>query len=392
MNSEPLLFVGVGEYSGEILALELVRALRQQNRSLRFFGVTGPLLEQAGVESVASYAAHQVMGFGRVVAQIAQFKQLLQEILAAIDRRPPRGVILVDYPGLHLLLAEQLQLRGIPVVQYVAPKVWAWGQGRLARIRRHYSLVLGMLPFEEQFFKAHGVAYRYIGSPLRDRADALCAGVEAQSPKVRAGYGFSPGALLLGFLPGSRVEEVRYILPLLAQLNLELSKRYPGLEWLVPLAESLDEELLREFLPAGQQVEEGGNIHLLRGNSLELMRITDACIVASGTATLECALLEIPLLAVYRMPELNYVIARRLVKVRWISLVNLVLGKEAIAEFIQDFSLANIIAELERLLSDGERRRQLHEDYKLLRSLLASGAAENAAGEISSLLRLGHEH
>jgi lipid-A-disaccharide synthase len=322
------------------------------------------------------------MGFGQVLAQIAGFKQLLQEILAAIDRESPALVILVDYPGLHVRLAEQLSLRRIPVIQYVAPKVWAWGQSRVEKIRRYYSLVLGMLPFEEEFFRRHQVAYRYIGSPLRDRADIICARLEAQLPRERAKHGCGHYTTLLGFLPGSRVEEVRYILPILAHLNAEIKKHFPQLGWVVPIAENLDEAVVRKYLPPGLRREEGGNVHLVRGNSLELMRMSDACVVASGTATLECALLEIPLVAVYRMNELNYQIARRVVKVSWISLVNLVLEKAAIVEFVQDFSLQDVVAELSLLLKDTKRRSALGEDYSRLRELLGAGAADQAARQV----------
>lgn len=378
----PAIFLGVGEFSGELLALDLVREMRRLNKDVRFFGVTGKHLQAAGVDSIAHYEALSVMGFGQVVAKLGDLRLFAQHLLAEIDRRRPQAAILVDYPGLHFYLAEQLALRRIPVIQYVAPKVWAWGKGRISKLRRDFSLVLGMLPFEIEFFAKHGVNYHYVGSPLRDRADEVINTIAARSPLSRERFGVEKFSPLLGFLPGSRLEEIKYILPLLPQLHGRLKQMYPNIGWVLPIADSIDRDTIYKYLGK----EHASAITLVSGNSLELMRMADACVVASGTATLECALLQTPLLAVYRMNEINYHLARKLVKISWISLVNLVLNKGAIREFIQDFSCDEIAAEVRDLLESTSRRSALAQDYAELQQRLAGNAARTAAQKIMEFL------
>jgi lipid-A-disaccharide synthase len=335
---------------------------------------------------VADFAGLDVMGFAEVLANIALFKAHVQTLLTAIDRRRPAVAILVDYPGLHFYLAEQLHLRQIPVVQYVAPKVWAWGKSRVGKLRRDFSLVLGMLPFEEEFFRRQQVPYAYIGSPLRDRSDEVSARLPAQSLAARTGLGCSEFSPLLGFLPGSRKEEISNILPLLPQLNSALKKYFPRLGWVIPLAENIGAPDESSWLTRALQGIESANITVIRGNSLEIMRMADACVVASGTATLECALLATPLVAVYRMNELNYQLARRVVKLPWVSLVNLVLNRSAIVEFLQNFSLDAIVTELRELIEGQERRQRFFADVEALHACLGPHAAAQAADKILPLL------
>jgi lipid-A-disaccharide synthase len=376
------VLISVGEFSGELLAGDLVGALREKNPSLRFFGAGGTRLAAAGVEIVADYAGLDVMAYIEIISKINEFKTHLSSLLTAVDRRRPALAILVDYPGMHFMLGEQLALRQIPVVQYIAPKLWAWGKGRTIKLRRDFRLVLGMLPFEEEFFHAHQVPFAYIGSPLRDRADEIAARIPAQSQEERKNFSCSGYSPLLGFLPGSRRDEIKHILPLLPELNRELKKYFPRLGWVLPIADSVDRNLINSYLPAG----ENSNVVLIAGHSLEVMRSADACVVASGTATLECALVGTPLLAVYRMSELNYRMAKRVVKLRWISLVNLVLQKRAIAEFVQDFTLSELVAEVRALLGDSECRKKFFADVAELQRVLTPGAARCAAEKILALL------
>ena len=184
-------FISAGELSGDLIGGDLVQALKTAAPHLEPFGIAGEAMERAGVEPVAKVADFSVMGVFEVARKLAELRMLEARILAAIDRRRPTLAVLIDNPGFHLRLAEQLRMRGIRVIQYVAPKLWAWGSGRIGAVRRNFDLVLGILPFEEKFFRSQGVAYQYVGCPLKDRTDKVMVqpealGLEAGRPVVAA--------------------------------------------------------------------------------------------------------------------------------------------------------------------------------------------------------------
>ena len=166
-------FISVGEHSGDLLASDLVLSLKDRFSKISFFGMTGDALQSAGVESIGSIDELSVMGFVEVLKKLPDLLALEKRILAAVDRRQPEFAILVDFPGFHFRLAEQLKLRGVKVIQYVAPKVWAWGEGRVAKLRKDFDLVLGIFPFEAGYFAEKGVNFRYIGSPHKDRMNKV---------------------------------------------------------------------------------------------------------------------------------------------------------------------------------------------------------------------------
>jgi lipid-A-disaccharide synthase len=374
-------FISVGEYSGDLLGAELVLQLKKEFPKLDYFGVTGPALAQSRVTSIASIDELNVMGIVEVARKISDIREVERRVLAWIDRLEPRFAVLVDFPGFHFQLAEQLKLRGIPVFQYVAPKLWAWGRGRVEGLKRDFTKVLGVLPFEEDFFTSQGVRYEYVGSPHADRmskiqVSARDLGLKNESP-------------IIAFMPGSRKTEVDLIFPHMIDVRNRLKSILPEAQCVVPIADSLSWSDFSGFF--GCEAKPHGDEHKMffahdfwwmSGGSLELMKVSTAALVASGTATLECALAETPMVVIYVMNDMSYAIAKRMVSLKWVSLVNLLMNRSVVSEHIQDINTAKIAEELVELTQESPRRRVMKEHLRELTLSLKPQAAANAAKSI----------
>jgi lipid-A-disaccharide synthase len=349
------------------------------------YGISGDAMLRAGVTPLASISDLSVMGIVEVAKKVADIRMLEQRILAWVDRVNPLFAVLVDFPGFHFRLAEQLHLRGIPVYQYVAPKVWAWGQSRVHNLRDHFAGVLGVLPFEEEFFLRHGVNYTYVGSPHFDRMSKI--EVDAQH------LGLPGERKIFAFLPGSRMSELKMILPIMERIRREILRKDPNALCVVPLAPGLrweDVAPILEIDPDVRQSRESwgaGGFNWLNGWSLELLKIADSAVVASGTATLECALAGTPMSVVYVMNDLSFAVASRMVNLPWVSLVNLLMNEEVVKEHIQVIDPVVVAQEIVTLSQDSTARKQMLNRFDLLMSRLTPGAADRAASTILRDLR-----
>ena len=381
MSPPPSYFISAGEYSGDLIAADLVEALKSFFPKHRAIGMTGEAMRTAGVEELADFQPISVMGVTDVAKKLGQIRQVESYLLAKIDECRPQFAVLVDFPKFHFRLAEQLRLRGIPVIQYVAPKLWAWGAGRVEKLRRDFDKVLGVLPFEEEFFKTNDVHYEYVGSPLVDRIASL---KEMDLPFV------TPGDKLVGILPGSRLAELKLILPRIVSIIGRLQRRRDDLSFVMPLAANLSPDDLFEVLSAVDSTEQltptpygwqWRQLHVVRGSSLEIMQASSVAIVASGTATLECALLNTPQAVVYCVTPFTYEIAKHVVQIKYVSLVNLIARKEVVREFIQEFAADDVATEIEALLT-GARRDVMLQEYKSMFQKLSGNAAARAASSI----------
>jgi lipid-A-disaccharide synthase len=387
-------FISAGEHSGDLLGADLVLALREKMPKLTAFGVTGSAMQNAGVEEIASIDELSVMGVVEVARKLPQLKMLETRLLHWIDQWDPKFAVLIDNPGFHLRLAEQLKMRGVRVFQYVAPKIWAWGESRAPQIRDAFDMVLGILPFEEAFFRERGIPYTYVGSPLKDRIDKVMI--------RRESLGLPMNRPVVACLPGSRPSEIRLNLPTLQAVRKLIARDLPDALFVVPVSQNLSIEDMTSALafggvqpvatplPAGGELAveswECEGLRFVAGMSLELMAAADAAIVASGTATLECALLGTPLVVVYKMNEFTYQIAKRAVKVAHVSLVNLMAGRGLVREFIQDFAPAEVAAEVLSLLRDQAKRKAIRDSFDDIRERLKGAAADSAASVITGFM------
>ena len=358
------------EASADLHGAAVLRELRSLRPGLRAFGAGGPRMRAEGFEALVRAEDVSVMGIAEVLPALPRILEAMDTLYDAARDRQPRAALLVDSPDFNLRLAKRLRMRRIPVAYFIGPSVWAWRTGRVRQIARDVARMLVILPFEERFYAAHHVAATYVGNPL---ADGLRT---AASERALTG--------VLALLPGSRAQEIRHIWPPMLEAARLLKARRRALRLVVPVAPTIDRALLGE----------AEDVELVDGGAPQVLARADAAIVASGTATLESALQLTPMVVVYRTSSLTWSIGRMLVRVKFLSLVNLICGRAAVPELLQSgCTPERIAAEAEPLLArTPERAAQLealNEVRARLAPLGAGGAARRVAEEVLALLE-GH--
>jgi lipid-A-disaccharide synthase len=370
----PSIMVVAGEVSGDIHGGNLLERLTELAPDLQAFGVGGDRLAAAGLECLERSETLSHMGLAEVARELPRIRRVLHRLIDESRRRKPRAAVLIDSPDFNLRLARRLTRQGIPVILYVSPQLWAWRRGRVRTIRRRAREVLCILPFEEQFYRAHGVPARFIGHPLVD--DLAAEGLLAPCLEW--------SETRLALLPGSRAMEIRALLPSMLE----------GLRALEP--GEVDEAVLIEAPGAAGVIDEvieefGGDGRLRRVGGAERRQVLGSCgfaWTASGTATLECALLDVPMIVGYRLHPATFLAARMLVRVPHVALVNLIAGTDVAPELIQgNWTAEQLIATTRRLGSPAARtdRRVLLAEVR--RRLGQPGASRRAADAVLEYLR-----
>ena len=360
-----------GEPSGDAHAAALVKALRERGE-MDFFGATGPLMREAGVETIVNSDELAIMGIVEVGRVFSKFLSAFRKLKAAAIERSPDAVVLVDWPEFNLRLASSLHRRGLKVIYYISPQLWAWRPGRVRKIERDVDLLLSILPFEVDWYKAHNVGHvKFVGHPL--------------SGEVKAHYGreefcrrndLDPSRPIVSFLPGSRIKELQRILPPMLDA---IKKLPPNVQPLVVVAPSRTAEETRAMVSE--------NINLIQQETREALAASDAAAIASGTATLEAALLETPMVVVYKESLINWHTLGRLITVPHFGLVNLVAGREIAKELMQDQLLGeNLARELMKLLEPETNRAMRASLQAVAQKLGGHGASQRAAEEIVEFL------
>jgi len=353
------LFIIAGEPSGDLHGSNLVRAIQEQRPDAKFEGFGGPLMQSAGVHLQRDMSHLSFMGFVEVVCNLGHVIKNFRVAKQAISESKPDALILIDYPGFNLRMAKWAKSRGLKVIWYIAPQTWAWKENRVHDLRKNVDELLCILPFEEAYFKGFGVNVKFVGHPLLDGLERTDGGRENNAD------GSAP---LITFLPGSRRQEVSRILPEM----VKVMAHFPDYRWAVACSPHVPMELYRKILPSGVQCHTEGTSALLQRSN--------AVLVASGTATLETALHQVPQIVCYRANALSIAIARRLIKVRFISLVNLILDRQAVPELIQaDLNTERLAAELSAITSGEARATQLTAYDELIGILGGKGASTRAA-------------
>jgi len=368
--SSGTVFVSAGEPSGDQHAGAMIAALRRAVPDVAVEGVGGPQLAAAGVRLLARIEDLTVMGFVEVVRKVPAHWRLLRRIERRLRDGDVRLVVLVDYPGFHLRVAAAAHRAGVPVMYYIAPQLWAWGERRVRQMAQTVTRLAVILPFEERFFTERGVATTFVGHPLMDRP-ALAA-----RPQLKRELGLDPGRPVLGLFPGSRSQEVTRLWPAFRAAAEAVRRQRPEVQVLVAATD-------------GGVYPDAGGVAVVRGRPRECFGAADAALCKSGTTTLEAAVADTPLVVAYRMHQLSYLLARRLVRVPWIGLVNLVAGRQVAPEFIQGAATPDALARAVLPLLDpgsAERRAQLEGLSDVRRRLGEPGAAERAAQVARALL------
>ncbi len=369
-------FIVAGEQSGDLHGSNLVRELVacDNNAEVKCWG--GDLMESAGAEVLMHYQRTAFMGFVEVARNLRKIRNFLVLCRDQITRFNPDVVILIDYPGFNFRIAEFAKKSGFRVFYYISPKLWAWKEGRVEKVRKYVDRMYIIFPFEVDFYKKHGIAVEYRGNPLLDETEKKLAAFGSRED-VRKSLGLD-NKPVIALLAGSRRSEVRNILPPM----LKAVRHFPGYQFVLAGVRNLPDELYQKYI--GDYP-----VKLVKDKTYEILYISEAALVKSGTATLETALLGIPEIVCFKGDGVSMIIAWIVIKVKYISLVNLIAGYEAVKELIQ-FSLneKRLVSELKAILPGGSGRKKIFDDYRKIREILGpAGASRRVADDMVKVLR-----
>jgi lipid-A-disaccharide synthase len=365
-------YIIAGERSGDLHGGNLVRSILKSDRQATFKGFGGDEMQQAGVTLSVHYRELAFMGFISLATSLLKIFRFISFCKKDILEFKPDAVILIDYGGFNLKIAKFAKSKGLIVFYYIPPKVWAWYTSRAWKLKENVDRMFVILPFEKDFFKKYDFEVDYVGNPVVDAIRSF-----QPNPDFVSKHGIDPSRKIVALLPGSRKIELKLIVPLMA----EVADKNKDIQFIVAAVSNLPVELYRAL-------KSRPNVRFVEGETYDLLRIADAAIVTSGTATLETALFKVPQVVVYKTGGLEYAIASSLVKVQFISLVNLIAGKEVIRELIQEKATREIVnAELMKLLRDQPYYSTIRSEYEKLNQLLDTGSAsENTAQLIREYL------
>jgi len=371
------IFIVSGEESGDLHGSSLIVALKRLLPGLRIAGMGGARMRSCGLVGPDSSEV-SVVGVVEVIEKLPKILKAFRELKKDLRAFKADAVVLIDFPDFNLRFAREVKKLGIPVIYYISPQVWAWRKGRLSKIARLVDKMLVVFPFEVELYREKGVDVEYVGHPLADSARLDLSAIGAKED-----LGLPPSSRCVALLPGSRTGEIKRLLPSMLEAAALIEK---GLSekpvFLLPAANSIEDSLIDGFVK-GAPVD----LRVVRGKMHTVLRASDAAVVASGTATLETALIGTPMVIVYRMSPFSYGIARALIRLPYAGLPNIVAGKEAVRELLQgEATPENISKEILSILNDPGKRDAILESYSEIRRSLKSGAADNAALAIKKVI------
>lgn len=375
-------YIIAGEASGDLHGSNLIKALKKKDTTAGFRCWGGDKMEASGATLVKHYRELAFMGFLEVIKNLRTILKNIKVCKEDILQYKPTTLILIDYPGFNLRIAKWAKENGIPVIYYISPQVWAWKENRVKLIKDCVDKMLVILPFEKDFYKKWNYEVEYVGHPLVEVVEEF--GIrnlklggktfEIQGPNSKLPITNSQ-AQIIALLPGSRQQEILKKLPIM----LQVSKHFPDYQFVVAKAPGLAESFYADLLAPYK------NVSSVVNKTYELLVQSKAALVTSGTATLETALFAVPQVICYKGSAFSYQIAKRLIKIKFIGLVNLIMDKEVVKELIQDeLTVENLKLELNLLITDQNKQKQLQADYAALKNLLSKGghASDNAAESI----------
>lgn len=370
------LMLVAGEASGDKHAAHLVRALRALRPDVDWqcFGAGGDEMRAAGVETVVDAKELAIMGALEIARALPKFLRVFRQLRAAANERRPDLVVLIDWPEFNLRLAKKLKRDGHRVAYYISPQIWAWRSYRINSIKRDVERMLVILPFEKDYYQQHGVEVDYVGHPLLDSVR-----VTADRNEFCATHGLDAARPLVALLPGSRHSELKYILPPLLDAARQLAETHPHIQCILPLARTID----RSLIPANAK------LHLIERDTYNAVAAADLAVVASGTATLETAIIGTPLVVVYRASNLNWRIFTPMINVPFVGMPNLIAGREIAPEMLQDqLTGTNLANQITTLLTNPDRLAAMRADLaEVHQKLGAANASERAAACLLKLLK-----
>lgn len=365
------VLISAGEASGEMYGAQLIEALHRLDPSIEFFGVGGERMRAAGCDTVIDAKELAVVGITEILNHLPKIFGLYKHLIREADRRKPDLAVVIDSPAFNWRVARQMKQRGIPTIYYVAPQFWAWRQGRVRLLREYIDKALVIFPFEEKFYRDRGVDATFVGHPL-----ANLASPSITLQEYARQFHLDPAKQWITLMPGSREKEVRMNLPTILEAAAMLVEKY---EFLLPVAPTLDRDLLQTLI--GQQKV------TLVPEALPALHHSRAGIVASGTATVEAAMMNTPFVMVYRVSPLTYLVGKPRVKVPRFAMVNLIAGEEVVPELVQhDFTAANVVARLREILPEGPARDKMLKGLAEVKARLRTPQAAHPAHRAAEII------
>ena len=354
-----------GELSGEVHALHLVEALKGAV-PFEWSGIGSSKLAGAGVRIIYDYGKISLTGLSEIFAKLKYIREAFEALKRHIQEERPSLIILVDFPGFNLKVARLAKRYGIPVIYFIPPQIWAWRQSRIKQIKKFVDRVICILPFEKELYDRFGIDAAYIGHPFTNTVKPTL---------TREGFldmiGVKGATTLITIMPGSRENEMEKHMPLLMEVVKKLGERFDNLKVILPLADSVDDSVALKYCAEG--------ITFLKGHAYDALSYCDLAIVASGSATLEAAILGAPTIVVYKVSRISYLIARAVVRIKYISLPNIIRGEEVFPEFIQRIDVEDVAKKASYMLENG--RKGIEKDVEEVKKRLGSYDSYRLAGE-----------
>ena len=367
-----------GEASGDVHAAHLVDELQKIDPSLTFSGVGGPRLRASGVTLYADISSLAVVGFVEVIKHYRKIREVFGLVLQKIDAVNPQAVILVDYPGFNLRLAREIKKRNVKIIYYISPQVWAWKANRVEQIKKYVDKMLVLFRFEQDFYASRGVRVDFVGHPLMDTLDQ-----PMDKSKFLKKHGLEEAKLMIGLLPGSRQNEINALLPIMLAAADILRKEFAAIQFLVLKAHTIERPLLERYCRNA-----ACRPKIIDAQTREGINACHLCIVASGTATLETAILEKPMVIVYKTSLPTWLMAKLLVKIPCIGLVNVVAGRKIVPECLQfQATPEHVASELRKIVTDKTAAAVIKKNLRDVKNLLGPpGASRRAAAIIYRII------
>jgi len=369
------VMIVAGESSGELYGSLLAHTLRAMWPEVRLVGMGGERMRDAGVELFSGISSS--LGLTETLSSIKKLRESFTKASRILREIAPEIVVLIDYPDFNFRIAKIAKRHGVKVLYYVSPQVWAWRKGRVKTMGEIADRVAVILPFEEEIYKKAGIPCEFVGHPVMEEIDALEKTNAQEVEHLRPGSGIHTPTVSL--LPGSRPHELKTLFPVFTDFVERFTHEFPGVRFLVPLAQNVEVDQFKESISA----LEGKGVVFMRGDALKALVSSDMAVIASGTATLQAALLGTPLVVVYRVSPLTYFIGKSVLDVTHISLVNIIAGKEVVPELIQHEATAkNIVAQSRKILYDDKYRESMISSFRQIRELFSGKQPSRRVAEM----------
>ncbi|KPJ59335.1 MAG: lipid-A-disaccharide synthase [Deltaproteobacteria bacterium DG_8] len=368
------ILIAAGEASGDLHASCLVKAMLELEPNLQFYGMGGEKLREAGVHIIFDISNLSVMGITEVIRHLGHLYHVFKWLEKSLKNDRPDLIILIDYPDFNLRLAKVAKGYNVPVLYYISPQIWAWRTNRIKKIGKLIDKMIVVFPFELSLYEKEGIDVSFVGHPLLDIVKVN----KSKEENIKR-FGLDEQKTTIGLLPGSRLSEVKRLLPPMVGAAQQLSERFGNLQFILPIAPGLKKEEIVKLTENSKVA-----ITVVDNNIYEVIDISYLLIVASGTATLETAFLSTPMVIIYKMSPLSYLIGRKLVKVPYIGMANIIAGKKVVPELIQDEATAErLTSEVTHMLKDSLYHQSICEELTFIKKKLGDPGASKRAAQIA---------